>query len=277
MTWVTEEIKAILKTHGAHYFASKGEDREATVTLIVTDTNIDGLPDGLETKVKVWYNNSSSLFREESGLTEVHTKMKIKRWDAKMVAREMYEDRYEEIKSEQKECQDTSTSRNHGELKEEEKCKLACGNADKEVAAFVRKMQEVYGVRMLCLSSYTDPEGKAQTSVHETTTISPKFSSDRSDSAPASPSSNLAPSSRPLDPVMADPTAATGTAEERMTRIEATLDHLMAFLDTSPPQRVPSPAPSPAAPAPDPGSGIFANIVPGAKSVLRPNPRFVFV
>ncbi|KAJ7177712.1 hypothetical protein C8R46DRAFT_1029314 [Mycena filopes] len=224
MTWVTKEIKAILKNHGARYFASKGEDREATVTSIVTaleDANIDGLPDGLETKVKVWYNNSSSLFREESGLKEVHTKMKIKRWDAKMVAREMYEDRYEEIKSEvvetgaewneiyrktivtlwdeltpqqQKECQDTSTSRNHGELKEEEKRKLACGNADKEVAAFVRKMQEVYGVRMLCLSSYTDPEGKAQTSVyaffypvifleltkhsHETTTISPKFSAE---------------------------------------------------------------------------------------------------
>ncbi|KAJ7019018.1 hypothetical protein C8F04DRAFT_1276775 [Mycena alexandri] len=206
MTWAKKAVTDILHAHGTRYFESKGDDRDNAVTSIVDAlraAQIDDLPDRLDAKVKVWYNNNSSLFRKETGTKEVHSKMKIKRWDAKLVAREVHEDRYEVIKTEirdagtewhdiyrqtiarlwnelsaqeQKACQDISNSRNHGELKEEEKRKLARANGNREVAAFIKKMQEVYGIRMLCLASFTDPDGKAQTSVHETLSISPKFS-----------------------------------------------------------------------------------------------------
>ncbi|KAJ6579008.1 hypothetical protein B0H10DRAFT_1963080 [Mycena sp. CBHHK59/15] len=52
---------------------------------------------------------------------------------------------------------------------------LASASADNDIAAFVKRMQEIYGVRMVCLSSWTDIKGKTQTLVHETSP-SPKFS-----------------------------------------------------------------------------------------------------
>jgi hypothetical protein len=60
-----------------------------------------------------------------------------------------------------------------------------------------------------------------------------------------------------------------------MAQIEATLERLATVLENRTPPPAP-PVPSPAAPAPDLDPGVFANIVPGAKSVLRPNPPFVF-
>ena len=60
-----------------------------------------------------------------------------------------------------------------------------------------------------------------------------------------------------------------------MAQIEATLERLATMLENRTPPPA-SPGPSPAAPAPDLDPGVFANIVPGVKSVLRPNPPFVF-
>ncbi|KAJ7765594.1 hypothetical protein B0H16DRAFT_1454162 [Mycena metata] len=206
MTWAKKEVTDILHSHGIRYFESKGDDHETVLTSIVDAlraAQIDNLPDRLLAKVKVWYNNNISLFRKDAVTKEVHSKMKIKQWDAKQITREIHNKRYEAIKTEiceagtewhevyrktiarlwqelnseeQKACQAISDSRNQGQLKEEEKRKLARANADKEVAAFLTKMHTVYGVKMLCLSSFTDPDGKAQTSVHETLNISPKFS-----------------------------------------------------------------------------------------------------
>ncbi|KAJ7637932.1 hypothetical protein DFH06DRAFT_1335574 [Mycena polygramma] len=204
MGWTTEELKPILKKHAASYFASKGDDRDDLVDTIVSELEKakNGLPQPLAPKVKVWYNNNIALFREEQQMKQSPTKVQLKRWDAKLVAQEKYKERYSEIKSEisaagtewnelhrktmaklwneldKKErtsCEDTAASRNSGEISEEEKRGLALANADKEVIAFIRKMHSVYGVRMLCLTSWTNPDGKAATSVHETTSVTPRF------------------------------------------------------------------------------------------------------
>ncbi|KAJ6538404.1 hypothetical protein B0H10DRAFT_1971552 [Mycena sp. CBHHK59/15] len=76
---------------------------------------------------------------------------------------------------EQEECRQKAMSINNGEISESDKLRLASALADKDIAAFVQRMQEIYGVRMVCLSSWTDIKGKTQTSVHERS-LSPKFS-----------------------------------------------------------------------------------------------------
>ncbi|KAJ7900698.1 hypothetical protein B0H14DRAFT_3123786 [Mycena olivaceomarginata] len=156
----------------------------------------------LQAKIRVWYNNNTTLFRLGGEIKEADKKAKVKRWDAKAVAQNLHRVRYDEIKSEviaagaewnnvhhstttrlwdeltdkeQKICQETASSRNTGDISEKDKRELACGNADKEVTAFVKRMQTIYGVRMLCLSSWTDTDGKVQTSVHETMSTSPRF------------------------------------------------------------------------------------------------------
>ncbi|KAJ7457162.1 hypothetical protein B0H11DRAFT_2320785 [Mycena galericulata] len=204
MGWVTPELKAILVEHGAQFFASKGEDREKVVDDVVALLREakDDLPEVLSTKVKTWYNNEINLFRNPQERDVDDTRVKIKRHNAKSVAKEVYGEKYEEIKQQlqdsgtewndlyretmkrlwggltdkqQTKCQETATSRNSGDVSEGEKRKLATANANKEVASFVKRMHDIYGVRMLCLTSWTDPTGNSQTSVHETST-SPKFS-----------------------------------------------------------------------------------------------------
>ncbi|KAJ7939562.1 hypothetical protein B0H13DRAFT_2300242 [Mycena leptocephala] len=76
---------------------------------------------------------------------------------------------------EQEKCFNIAKSRNSGDLKEGEKRQLASTHADEEIAAFIRKMNDIYGARMVCLASWIDDKGHAQTSVHETS-ASPKFS-----------------------------------------------------------------------------------------------------
>lgn len=44
-------------------------------------------------------------------------------------------------------------------------CRLAGEHANDDINAFVKKMHQMYGVRIVCLSSYTDSKGKAQVSV----------------------------------------------------------------------------------------------------------------
>ncbi|KAJ7835041.1 hypothetical protein B0H13DRAFT_1913764 [Mycena leptocephala] len=77
--------------------------------------------------------------------------------------------------NEQNECAKLAKERNSGQVDEEAKRELAAAHADKEVAAFVKKMGEIYGVRMVCMASWIDSSGRSQASVHETLT-SPKFS-----------------------------------------------------------------------------------------------------
>ena len=60
--------------------------------------------------------------------------------------------------------------------------------------------------------------------------------------------------------------------EERMARIEEALYSLIGHTTLRPNP----PAPVPAAPAPTESPGLFADITPASKSVLRPNPPFVF-
>lgn len=57
--------------------------------------------------------------------------------------------------------------------------------------------------------------------------------------------------------------------EERMARIEEALAALLG-------QNIKQTAPAPAAPAPAVGSGLFNDVTPDSKSVLRPNPPFIF-
>ncbi|KAF7349652.1 hypothetical protein MSAN_01691600 [Mycena sanguinolenta] len=159
----------------------------------------------LPAKVKVWYNNNIALFRSVNDQTTkgFTGKVKLKRWDAKSVAREDHQERYDEIKkklqeegvewnvlhrqtmaklweeldaNEQQECEAKAVSRNTGIVKEDDKRKLAHIHADKEVIAFVKKMHDTFGVRILCFAAWTNPDGKAETSVHETTMASPRFS-----------------------------------------------------------------------------------------------------
>jgi hypothetical protein len=49
-------------------------------------------------KVRIWYNNSSGAFRTEGVEKASSGKVKMKRHDAKSVARDMHSDRYAEIK-----------------------------------------------------------------------------------------------------------------------------------------------------------------------------------
>jgi hypothetical protein len=102
----------------------------------------------LHAKVKVWYNNNATLFRRGGDIKESDKKIKTKCWDAKAVARDLHQARYDEIKSEviaagsawndvhrstmarlwdeltekdQQTCQETASSRNSGEISEKDK------------------------------------------------------------------------------------------------------------------------------------------------------------
>ncbi|KAJ7349414.1 hypothetical protein DFH08DRAFT_807903 [Mycena albidolilacea] len=197
MGWATEELKAVLKEYSRQYFTSKGDDREQLADTIVSELDKvkSDLAKPLHAKIKVWYNHNATQFRRGGDIKESDRKIKTKRWDAKAVARDLHQARYDEIKSEviaagsawndvhrstmarlwdeltekdQQTCQETASSRNSGEISEKDKRELACGNADKEVTAFVKQMHTIY-----------DTDGKAQTSVyeiwHETMSISPRF------------------------------------------------------------------------------------------------------
>jgi hypothetical protein len=61
---------------------------------------------------------------------------------------------------------------------------------------------------------------------------------------------------------------------DRLSRIEETVARLAALIENTAQSSFPAPAPS----DPDPvgGPGLFANLSPASKSVLRPNPPFVF-
>jgi hypothetical protein len=73
---------------------------------------------------------------------------------------------------------------------------------------------------------------------------------------------------------MATPSTSGTSAgiEERMARIEEALAGLLGHITSNPAP----PAPVPAAPAPAESPGLFADTTPASKSVLRPNPPFVF-
>ena len=72
------------------------------------------------------------------------------------------------------------------------------------------------------------------------------------------------------------PDADAANADARMTAIEGQLAKVLNLLENQIPPAAPVPDPSLAAPAPDPGPGFFHNAAPATKSVLRPNPPFVF-
>ncbi len=92
-----------------------------------------------------------------------------------------------------------------------------------------------------------------------------------SDSRPVSPDSNLDPSSHPFpEPTMSD--AADVVA--RLERLERVILALSESVQQNP--RAPSPAASLADPALPVSPGLFSDITPATKSVLRPNPPFVF-
>ncbi|KAJ6624673.1 hypothetical protein B0H10DRAFT_2186511 [Mycena sp. CBHHK59/15] len=204
MGWVKRDLKPILVANGARFFAAKGDDRKAVVddfVLLLKATNQE-LPKKVSTRIKTWYNNEIAQFREVREKDKSSGKIKVKRYDAKLVAQEDYSECYDEIKEEmnqagepwneihrltisklwgelsedeQEECQQKAMSINIGEISESDKCRLASASADKDIAAFVKRIQEIYRVRMVCLSSWTDIKGKTQTLVHETS-LSPKFS-----------------------------------------------------------------------------------------------------
>ena len=73
---------------------------------------------------------------------------------------------------------------------------------------------------------------------------------------------------------MDSPAATAAAAGERMDRIEENLERLTRLLMQQP--HANSPVPTPAVPAPAADPGLFADISPGTKSVLRPNPPFIF-
>ncbi|KAJ7208632.1 hypothetical protein GGX14DRAFT_566846 [Mycena pura] len=204
MTWATAEVKEILVANGSEYFEKKGADRDSFVEKIVTLLKAvqDNLDQNTASKVKTWYNNEIARFRTAPATKVVNTVVKIKCHTAKSVARELHTDQYvalkaketaegtgwaeihrvvmgklwEELSEEEKEkCKEIAVRRNSGDVTDLEKRQLAAADADQEIAAFVKKIHSVYGVRMLCLASWTDPAGKAQTSVHETS-ATPKFS-----------------------------------------------------------------------------------------------------
>ncbi|KAJ6556081.1 hypothetical protein B0H19DRAFT_1071214 [Mycena capillaripes] len=189
--------------NGVKFFAAKGSDRDDVVDDIVKELRAvkDDLSETLHSQVKTWYNNEIAQFRDPKLAKESSTKVKVKRYDAKSIAREENEERYNEIKEdlaggtewnllhratisklwdelgddEKDACAKAAQARNSGNLKEVDKRKLASAHANAEMASFVKNMYNIYGVRMVCLSSWTDLAGHAQTSVHETS-ISPKFS-----------------------------------------------------------------------------------------------------
>jgi hypothetical protein len=166
MGWATEDLKAVLVEHGPQYFASKGEDRDQLVDTIVSklDHVKSDLPKPvsllcrsciqtqlclqLHAKIRVWYNNNTTLFHLGGEIKEADKKGKVKRWDAKAVAQDLHRIRYDEIKSEviaagaewnnvhrstmtrlwdeltdkeQKTCQETASSRNTGDISEKDK------------------------------------------------------------------------------------------------------------------------------------------------------------
>ncbi|KAJ7163990.1 hypothetical protein C8R43DRAFT_1122951 [Mycena crocata] len=92
--------------------------------------------------------------------------------------------------------------------------------------------------------------------------------SDDSESAPVSLNPNLVPSSPRLDPSMSDASAAEAAA--RLDRIEASIASLAKLVQNQYPT-----AASPALSLGNPGPGLFKNVAPGAKSVLRLNPPIV--
>lgn len=98
--------------------------------------------------------------------------------------------------------------------------------------------------------------------------------SDSSSTTPVLPTSNLAPSS-PVPAPNVDMSDATDL-EARMSSMEGILQNIQAFIANQPQNPASPSAPSLAAPAPDPGPALFATPIAGTKSVLRPNPPFVF-
>ncbi|KAJ6570383.1 hypothetical protein B0H10DRAFT_2199808 [Mycena sp. CBHHK59/15] len=169
MGWVTEKLKSILLKHGTQFFSKRGSDREEYLDEIIEllkATNED-LPES-GTRNRSSRSSAREMYSEcyeeikremaEEGTmwNEIHRKVMAKLWE------ELTED-------EQTECRDTAVARNSGDVGEEEKRKLSSANASDEINAFVKKIHEIYGVRMVCLSSFTDSKGKAQVSV-------PKFS-----------------------------------------------------------------------------------------------------
>jgi hypothetical protein len=98
--------------------------------------------------------------------------------------------------------------------------------------------------------------------------------SDSDSVTPVTPNSHLDPSS-PLRSPSARPPSMSGnsaTLDDRMDRIEEMIHRLTATITNN----SASPAPVPASPAPSESPGLFADITPATKSVLRPNPPFVF-
>ncbi|KAJ6579923.1 hypothetical protein B0H10DRAFT_1962698 [Mycena sp. CBHHK59/15] len=157
MGWVKPDLKPILLVNGARFFSAKGDDREAVVddvVLLLKATNQE-LPE---------------KFREVREKDKSSGKIKVKRYDAKLVAREDYSERYDEIKEEmnhagepwneihrltiaklwgelskdeQEECRRKAMPINNGEISESDKRRLASASADKDIAAFVKRMQEI--------------------------------------------------------------------------------------------------------------------------------------
>jgi hypothetical protein len=99
-------------------FASKGKNRDELVDTIISELdNIKSdlskpvspsprsyirtqLCPQLHAKVRVWYNNNNTtLFRQATEVKESNKKVK-KCWDAKAVACNLHQVRYDEIKSE---------------------------------------------------------------------------------------------------------------------------------------------------------------------------------
>ncbi|KAJ6538906.1 hypothetical protein B0H10DRAFT_2245521 [Mycena sp. CBHHK59/15] len=150
MGWVKPDLKPILVANGARFFAAKGDDREAVVddvVLLLKATNQE-LPEKVSTRIKTWYNNEIAQFREVREKDKSSGKIEVKRYDAKLVAREDYSERYDEIKEEmnhagepwneihhltiaklwgelsedeQEECRQKAMSINNGEISESDK------------------------------------------------------------------------------------------------------------------------------------------------------------
>ncbi|KAJ7939657.1 hypothetical protein B0H13DRAFT_1850426 [Mycena leptocephala] len=212
MRWVTPELKAILIENGSRFFAGKKSDREEVLNspvlaltgvkqgvkqldpqgfkMLVGYTLGQEVPDLLH-PVKRWYNNEIARFRQPQETKESSTKIKVERWDAKAVARDRNEERYDEIKQglsaagtewnklhrrtmekiwdeldadEQEKCFNIAKRRSQGRRE------ASVSIADyEEIAAFVRKMNNIYGARMVCLASWIDDKGHTQTSVYVST------------------------------------------------------------------------------------------------------------
>ncbi|KAF8206625.1 hypothetical protein K438DRAFT_2086115 [Mycena galopus ATCC 62051] len=205
MGWVTPELRAILLEHGTQFFAAKKTDRDDIVDEVeekLKAAKPDLVSDRLSSQIKTWYNNEIARFRQPEENKLSPTKVKMKQYNSKSVAKERHEERYQEIKEdlskggtewndlyrttmkklwdelddeEQNKCSQISKERNTGNIGEAEKRSLAAVHADKKIASFTKKMYDMYGARIVCLASWIDDRSHAQSSVHETS-VAPKFS-----------------------------------------------------------------------------------------------------